>query len=156
MANSFHQFRLDDKTSELLSVVTPLGQFEPMFLPEGVKPASQILQRVVRDMFSDYLDWMIVIFDNFLVLANDYDDLHDKLQLALQRAVDWNCVLKFKKTFIGYTEVNFFGYLCKFQNYSLSDKRKEAISHVPFPNSVKSMQSFLGAANFSLHIFQGG
>jgi hypothetical protein len=61
MANSFHQFKLDDKTSALLSVVTPLGQFEPMFLPKGVKPASQILQRVVREMLADYLNWISYI-----------------------------------------------------------------------------------------------
>jgi len=66
MTNSFHQIPITNETSELLWVVTPLGQFEPIFLPEGIPPASQILQRTVTDIFRDFLDWMIVIFDNFL------------------------------------------------------------------------------------------
>ena len=35
MANSFHQFRLGKKTASLLSVQTPWGQVEPMFIPEN-------------------------------------------------------------------------------------------------------------------------
>ena len=69
MTNSFHQIPISNRTSAMLSVVTPIGQFEPMFLPEGIPPASQILQRTLSEIFYDFLDWMIVIFDNFLILA---------------------------------------------------------------------------------------
>jgi len=37
-------------------------QVEPMFMPEGIKPASSILQKNVAEMFRDFQDWMIVIF----------------------------------------------------------------------------------------------
>ena len=40
MTNSFHQFILTSKTSEMLAVQTPWGLVQPNFLPEGVSPAS--------------------------------------------------------------------------------------------------------------------
>ena len=42
MTNSFHQIPLGPISRQRLSVVTPWGQFQPRFLPEGVAPASII------------------------------------------------------------------------------------------------------------------
>ena len=50
MTNSFHQIPIDDFSSNLLSVSTPWGLFRPKFLPEGVGPASGILQSIVRSV----------------------------------------------------------------------------------------------------------
>jgi hypothetical protein len=62
-----------------LSIQTPFGQFEPKFMPEGVSPASMALMAVMRDIFKDYLDWMVVIHDNMLVFCKDYEDAYAKL-----------------------------------------------------------------------------
>ena len=148
MSNSFHQFPLAEKTRRLLSIQTPWGQYEPLFLPEGVPPASGILQKFVYEVFADFEDWIIVIFDNFLVLANDYKDGFEKLSLVLARCRDKNLVLKFTKSWIGFDSVEFFGYKCSFQTYCLTDKRKDSILQIPMPVSVKTMQSFLGCSLF--------
>ena len=63
MANSFHQIPLSEEFSDLLSVQTPWGLVKPKFLPEGVGPASGVLQHLVRDIFADFEDWIVVIFD---------------------------------------------------------------------------------------------
>eukprot|EP00981_Chlorochromonas_danica_P004080 scaffold783_cov324-Ochromonas_danica.AAC.1 len=44
LANAFHQIRLAPTTSSRLSVQTPWGQVEPTVMPEGIGPASGILQ----------------------------------------------------------------------------------------------------------------
>ena len=80
MRNSFHQIPFDDETSAILSLQTPIGQYRPKFLPEGVATASGILQRIVSDIFYDFPDWTIVIFDNFLILADTYEDACNKLE----------------------------------------------------------------------------
>ena len=54
------------KVSNLLSVSTPWGSFLSKFLPVGVGPASGVLQSIVRRLFTNFDDWTIVIFDNFL------------------------------------------------------------------------------------------
>lgn len=148
MTNSFHQIPLDEASSNLLSVSTPWGLYRPLFLPEGVGPASGILQSIVRRVFIDYEDWIIVIFDNFLILASDYADAAKKLDLALRRCREHGLVLKMKKSWIGSTNVTFFGYDVHPGTWSLSQSRKDAISALVFPTTQKQMQSFLGAANF--------
>ena len=148
MSNSFHQFPLAVKTRRLLSIQTPWGQFEPLFLPEGVPPASGVLQKFVYEAFADFEEWTIIIFDNFLILANDYQDGFIKLRKVLERCKERNMVLKFTKSWIGFDHCEFFGYRCSYKSYCLTDKRKESILKIPMPVSVKSMQSFLGCALF--------
>jgi hypothetical protein len=110
MTNSFHQIPLDESSSNLLSVATPWGLFRPKFLPEGVGPATGLLQSIVRDIFSDFESWTIVIFDNFLVCATDFEDACDKLEQILERCVERRLVLKMKKSWFGVNTVHFFGY----------------------------------------------
>ena len=110
LCNSFHQIPLDEETSQKLAVQTPWGLVEPKFLPEGVSPASGFLQYFVTQMFSDYAEWMICIFDNILILADDHEDLLRKFKLFLERFELHNVILKFTKTWIGFITVKFFGY----------------------------------------------
>jgi hypothetical protein len=56
--------------------------------------------------------------------------------------------LKFAKSWLGFSEVKFFGYLCKNGSYEMTAERKLAIQNFQFPSSQKGMQSFLGAALF--------
>ena len=148
LVNAFHQIRLGLITSAILSIQTPWGQFQPLFMPEGIGPASFKLQAVVYDIFKDFDDWTIVIYDNLLVLATDYDDAYRKCELILDRCIERNVFLKFSKTWMGFPEANFFGYVCNKHGYRLSDDRKNALNEVPFPKSIKQMQSFLGSALF--------
>ena len=147
LANAFHQIRLGPITSDRLSVVTPWGQFKPVFMPEGVAPASIILQDVMREIFIDF-EWVIAIFDNILLLASDEKDLYSKLEMFLHRCVDRNIVLKMAKSFIGFREVKFFGYNIRHDSYELGEDRKQIIERLPFPQTVKATQSFLGISIF--------
>ena len=116
------------QSSLLLSVSTPWGLFRPKFLPEGVGPASGILQVIVRKIFADVDDWIIVIFDNFLILTDSYEDATAKLTTVLQRCHDKRLVLKMKKSWIGTNVVTFFGYKVKPRSWGLSQSRKDSIS----------------------------
>lgn len=147
-ANSFHQFPLHPETSALLSIQTVWGQYQPKFLPEGVAPASFVLQKAVREIFAPYDEWTIAIFDNLLILAHDFDDAYKKLDIILDRCIEYNIYLKFSKTWLGYDHANFFGYVCKHNAYELSVERKASIDAIPFPKDQKQMQRFLGSALF--------
>ena len=148
MANSFHQFRLSPLTRSRLSVATPWGQFEPIFMPEGVPPASGILQKHMESIFRGFEDWTVVIFDNLLVLADDYEDAYQKCEKILDRCKQRNLVLKFCKTWLGNNSVEFFGYRCSYDRFELTEKRKQSILDIPFPATTKQMQRFLGCALF--------
>jgi len=49
---------------------------------------------------------------------------------------------------LGFREVNFFGYNIQHDSYELGADRKQIIERLPFPSTVKAMQSFLGISIF--------
>ena len=100
-----------------------------------MSPASGILQAIVRKIFADLDDWIIVIFDNFLILADNYEDATAKLTTVLQRCPDNRLVLKMKKSWIGTNVVTFFGYEVKPGSWGLSQSRKDSISAMLFPSN---------------------
>jgi hypothetical protein len=146
--NSFHQIPISEKTSNRLSIQTPWGLVRPIFVPEGVGPASGILQKCVMDIFSDFDSWTIAIFDNLLILAHSYTDAYDKFRTIIQRCHERHVVLKFSKSWLGFDTVTFFGYLVRKGTFEMSNDRKMAISNIPMPSNVKLMQRFLGTALF--------
>jgi hypothetical protein len=60
--NAFHQVLLEQGTSEMLSVQTQWGLYRPLFLPEGVTPASMVLMRIMYDMFPSGRSLFLTIF----------------------------------------------------------------------------------------------
>ena len=148
LMNAFHQIRLGWKTSRLLAVATPLGLLEPIFAPEGAIPMSAVLQHIVNIIFGDFSDWCIFIFDNILVLCTDYADAFVKLQRIINRAAEYNMVFKMAKTYLGFKSCTFFGYKVSAGSYEITAQRKESISKFQFPFDIKSMQRFLGVANY--------
>jgi hypothetical protein len=146
--NAYHQFPLAEETSKKLSVVTIWGQVRPLFLPEGVSPASEVMQSRVQEIFNGFEDWTIAIYDNILVLAVDYDDAFEKLKSIIDRCEKYNVFLKFSKTWLGFTHCEFFGFRCEQGKYQLTDKRKQSITEIPFPSSLSSLRSFLGTSVF--------
>ena len=146
--NSFHQIKLAEKSSRRLTVKTPLGLKRPMFVPEGISPGSALLQRINRTIFADMQDHMVVMFDNLLVGAKDYDDFQMKLNAFFERCRKHNIICKMAKSRFGHDSVNFFGYVVRHNRYELSEERKEAVNAIPFPTNLNKMQRFLGTALF--------
>jgi hypothetical protein len=56
-------------------------------MPEGIGPGSFVLQETVRDIFSEFDSWMIITFDNLLILAHNPQDGYNKLDTFLTRYV---------------------------------------------------------------------
>ena len=148
MTNSFHQFLLALKTSLLLALTTMWGIYRPLFLPEGVKPASFILMNTMRRIFKEYEEWTVIMFDNLMILAHDNDDMIKKLDLIFKKCIEFNIYLKFSKSQFCVTELKFFGYIVSKNSYKTDPDRYEAILKIPFPTTIKKARSFVGLGVF--------
>ena len=156
MLAGYHQFGIDKPSSELLSVVTPWAQYRPRFLPEGIAPASAILQCHVDRIFAKHEKRMLCIYDNLLLAGTSYRDLFEQFKGVINTCVANNVYLKHTKCHFGTKQVKFFGYVCSSKKYYLDDHRVQGITDMLFPadvattvkGKVKAMQSYLGMCQF--------
>ena len=148
MTRAFHQITLDIETSLNLSVMTTWGCFCPLYMPEGIPPATGILNTVMTDILSTESKHTIVIFDNFLSICYSHRDCYNKLVRLVNICHERRVVLGMAKTKIGFNEATFFGYRIKDGTYQLTQSRKDAVTSLVMPSNIKQMQSFLGCTVF--------
>ena len=144
LANAFHQIPIDEESSELLSIMTPWGAYKPKFLPEGINVAPGILQSVVQSIFKVCAEWLLVIFDNLLILGDSYEDLYGKMEKVLKISEEHNLQLKFAKTFLGFPSVKFFGFICEHNKFRPDPDKAAKIELIQQPKNRTEMQSYLG------------
>lgn len=147
LTNAFHQLRLSKRTRQFLSVQTPWGHYEPIFMPEGISPATGVLQWYIDKIFAQF-DWIIVLFDNIVVMAHDYIDLYNKIDEFFDICIKNNIYLKLSKSKIGFNTVDFFGYIVSNRTYHLDKKRIKALLDIPLPKNTTDMRIFLGTSLF--------
>jgi len=75
-----------------------------------MSPARGHLQWTMIQMFGDFDECSIVIFDNVLLLAHDQQDAYRKLRTFLERCQQHNVSLKTPKSWFGFPSVKYFGY----------------------------------------------
>ena len=156
LTNAFHQIRIDQSTSEKLSILTPDGLFRPKFLPEGVAPASAILQRYMKQIFKDFANHTLVVFDNVVIGANSLEELLDRYEAVLDKCIEYNVILKLSKSTFALRAVNFFGYVVDKDGWHFDINRLQGLNEYSFPSPSLGtdsdkrtlIQQFLGAANF--------
>jgi hypothetical protein len=55
-------------------MITPWGCIQPQFLPEGVAPASAVMQETVDMLFHDVQEFTVTIADNIIIGGYDLKD----------------------------------------------------------------------------------
>ena len=145
---SYHQWLLGPITSERLAILTPNGIFEPIFMPEGIKPASSFEKRGLAHILAPIAHRALIIHDNILLMGKTLEELSEIRKQFFDLCTKWNLKLKWQKCEFGVQQIEWFGYIIGDNKYWLSEKRTDAISIIPFPKTKKKMQAALGALNF--------
>ena len=92
--------------------------------------------------------WAIVISDNVLLLAYDKKDAINKTKLILEQCQEHKFILKMQKSWFGSPSVKLFGYKVSYKKHEMDEDRKKVTDEYVMPTTMKSMQSFIGAALF--------
>eukprot|EP00644_Phytophthora_capsici_P019172 jgi/Phyca11/133677/e_gw1.636.2.1 len=116
-------------------------------MPFGLKNAPQIYQRLIDNALYGHLriraDQGRSYIDDILITSSDWDDLCEKVERLLDTCDRWNLSISVVKSFWGYSKVAYLGHQVSAEGLEASPKDLEALGNLPFPTSLRSMQSFL-------------
>ena len=86
--------------------------------------------------------------DDILIPAKTWAELYEKVKRLLEVCHRWNLSISVIKSFWGRLKVDYLGHQVSLQGLEAHPKDLGSIVNIPFPGTLRSMQSFLGSLNY--------
>ena len=153
---SYHNLKLDEKSSYLTSFVCPFGRYRYKWLPFGAVPVGDLFQCKTDEIFSDMPN-IFGIVDDISVTGYDGDGTdHDAMvHKVLQRCEEVNLKLNKEKCHFKLTSISFFGEVILRRGLQQDPQKTKALLDMPAPNNKKELQALLGIINYLSKISSG-
>ncbi|XP_021725330.1 uncharacterized protein LOC110692608 [Chenopodium quinoa] len=144
------QRRLNPNMMEEKTTFTcPYGTFAYRRMPFGLCKAPATFQRCMMAIFSRLIENSMEVFmDDFSVYGTSFDVCLTNLKKVLQRCKEVNLILNWEKCHFMVQQGIVLGHVVSNKGIEVDRAKIEVIEHLPPPNSVKGVRSFLGHAGF--------
>ena len=149
MTSGYHQIRVDEESSNLLAISTPMGRYKFTVLAQGVCSSSDIFNYLTDGSFRRDNSGALKNMDDVLLHGKTIEELKGKLENFLAFCRDKNLKLKPSKLNIG-KDVEFGGAVISSKIVKEEqvvcmlpkDKRIQAFLDMKKPQTKKDIQSF--------------
>ncbi|KAE8981063.1 hypothetical protein PR002_g23935 [Phytophthora rubi] len=176
MASGFWVVSMTDRARAISAFITPFGLFEWNRMPFGLKNAPQIYQRPIDNALYGFLrippaadqSTLTGLFkegdpeeagessvlgrrsyiDDILVTAGSGDLLCDRVKALLEACDKCNISISVAKSFWGLKKVDYLGHRVSNEGLESHPKDLSALTDLPFPRTLRAMQSFLVSLNY--------
>ncbi|MBW0487001.1 hypothetical protein O181_026716 [Austropuccinia psidii MF-1] len=118
-------------------------------MPFGLTNAPASFQNLVSDIFQDLL-YVYVVFhlDEIMVFSKSEEEHVTHVSTVLSRIRANNLFAKASKCLFHISSVEYLGYVVSSEGLKMDQEKVQQILNWPPPRNLKSLQSFLGFANF--------
>ncbi|XP_049312212.1 uncharacterized protein LOC125778460 [Bactrocera dorsalis] len=144
---AYYNIRMCEKDIAKTAVRTPIGLFEFVVMPFGLKNATQTFQRYIDITFRN-MDFVFCYLDDILIFSENEEEHHKHVQLVLQKLKEAKLCVNLSKCEFCVSELNFLGYHISAEGIQPPKERVEAICQYPKPNTIVELRRFLGMVNF--------
>ncbi|UYV74594.1 hypothetical protein LAZ67_12000217 [Cordylochernes scorpioides] len=147
MAQAYQQLKVDDESSEILTINTPRGLYRVKRLPFGLNSAVGTFQRFMDTLLMG-IDGVAVYLDDVLISGINCGDLMKKTEKVLLRFKEAGLRLKRNKCKFYVPEIEFLGMKIDNKGIHPSEEKLRAIKDARPPSNKKELMSFLGLLNY--------
>jgi hypothetical protein len=176
MASGFWVVSMTERAREISVYITPFGLFEWTRMPFELKNAPQIYQRLIDNALYDHLrirsdedpSGLVDVYktgepepimkpsvlgrrsyiNDILVTVDKWDTLCEKVEALLDAYERWNLSISVVKSFWGMLKVDYLGHRVSTAGLEAHPKDLDSLANVPFPRTLRAMQSFLSSLNY--------
>lgn len=146
--SGFYQIKLEARSQDLTTFITPFGRFKFTRFPFGISCAPEYFSAKFFKIFSG-LKGVLMHIDDVLIHASTIKEHDDVLREALSRIQAEGITLNKSKCVFGAKELQFLGHVITEAGVSVDPARIEAISEFPKPSNKKELLQWLGMVNFA-------
>ncbi|KAL7288347.1 hypothetical protein TKK_0017681 [Trichogramma kaykai] len=144
---AFNQIPMAPEDVPKTALITPIGLFEFLYMPYGLRNASQTFQRFINEALGD-LPFTFVYIDDVLVASASAEEHEKNLELVLARLHKFNLRLNVDKCTFAKSEVTFLSHTVSAKGFVPLKEKVQAIVDFPQPRNIDELRRFLGLLNF--------
>ncbi|KAJ9504676.1 hypothetical protein QJQ45_030348 [Haematococcus lacustris] len=145
----YHQIRIPAEDVPKTAFRTPMGHYQFKVLCFGLTNAPATFQRVMNEAFAEVInDCALVYLDDILVMSKNSEEHLVHLRRVFDLLRKNKFYAKLSKCESMQRTLKFLGHIISAQGISVDPCKVTAISEWPVPTSLKTLLSFLGAANY--------
>jgi len=149
MTNSFFQMRMHPDHIHLTSVNTPLGLYEWLIMPMGLKNAPAIHQCRVTTTLCELIGKICHIYlDNIVIWSQSIEEHSKNVKLVLNALRDARLYVNPEKTHLFCLEIDFLGHHISTHGIEADSKKADCILNWLIPKSSTETRSFLGLVRY--------
>ncbi|MGH9656204.1 MAG: RNase H-like domain-containing protein, partial [Bryobacteraceae bacterium] len=149
LTKGFWQIPVEEKSRQILAMATPLGLYEPGYMPFGYKNAPSVFQREMERIFRDRL-WqgLIVFVDDILIYTKTEEEHEEMIRWALGRLMANEYYAQPGKCEFFKRELTVLGHVISEKGVDVQQHKVKAVQEWPALQSKKDIKSFLGLTGY--------
>ena len=149
LRSGYHQVRVADQDIEKTAFRTRDGHYEFTVMPFGLTNAPATFQRLMNDVFRQYVDDFIIVYmDDILIYSKTPKEHEEHLRKAMELLRKEKLFCKKSKCAFGLEEVQYLGHTIGPQGVRMDDVKVQAIINWPTPTTIRELRGFLGLAGY--------
>jgi len=138
------------------AIRTRYRHYEYLVMPFGLTNAPATCQALVNNILREFLDRTVIAYlDDMLIYSETKEEHVKHVQDVLERLSQAGLLLNPEKCEFHKESVEFLGFVVSTTGIRMSPEKIKAIAEWPTPYDVRSVQSFLGFANFNQRFIEG-
>lgn len=123
LKNGFYNIKMDPDSVKYTAFTTPLGNFEFLRMPFGLKNAPSVFQRVLHNLFADLIraEKLLIYLDDLLIPSDAIEEHLEILAEVLRRLKGANLELRLDKCKFLQVKIEYLGYVIEKNKIRPSD-----------------------------------
>ncbi|XP_024942173.1 uncharacterized protein LOC107269153 [Cephus cinctus] len=144
---ALHQIKLSERSSYMMTIITPFGRYRYLRMPFGINSATEVFQDCFEEIFGN-IEGVDIYVDDVRVRGRNQKEHDLRLEKVLERAEQRNVKFKFDKCKISSSEVKYMGHVFTEQGIKLDTDRVKSIVDMKPPKDKKELETFLGMITY--------
>jgi hypothetical protein len=149
LTKGFWQIPLEEESKPILAMSTPIGLYEPNFMPFGMKNAPAVFQRVMQELLRDRLSKGVIVFMDDILLYSHTESEHEELvEWVVGQIEAGGFYAHPAKCEFFQREVSFLGHVVSERGVAVQQHKVKVVQQWPEPKTKKEVRAFLGLTGY--------
>jgi hypothetical protein len=149
LTKGFWQIPLDEASQKILAMDTPLGLYEPLCMPFGMKNAPAVFQREMQRVLKDKLYQGVMVFiDDILIYSKTAEEHAELVEWVLRRLQEEGYYAHPDKCEFFQREISFLGHMVSEKGVAVQLHKVKSVMEWPQPRTRKDVRAFLGLTGY--------